>query len=135
VALPASVVQELRAHRIAQAQNLLRLGIGMSDSVFVASLPDGRMMQPTFITHEWVRVIAGTNLERLRFHDLRHSHATALLSSGIHPKIASERLGHSKVGITLDLSSHVMPGMQEDAAARIDAALNIAKNRHSRGEW
>ena len=65
-------------------------------------------------------------MNRLRFHDLRHSHATALLASGIHPKIASERLGHSKVGITLDLYSHVMPGMQEDAAARVEAALQAA---------
>jgi integrase len=129
VALPASVVQELKAHRLAQAQSLLRLGVGMSDAAFVAALPDGSMMQPTFITHEWVRVIRDTNLERLRFHDLRHSHATALLASGIHPKIASERLGHSKVGITLDLYSHVMPGMQSDAAARIDAAFQTAKNR------
>ncbi len=46
-----------------------------------------------------------------------------MLASGIHPKVASERLGHSKVGITLDLYSHVMPGMQEDAAAKMDAAL------------
>jgi integrase len=50
-------------------------------------------------------------------HDLRHAHATHMLASGIHPKVASERLGHSKVGITLDLYSHVMPGMQEDCGA------------------
>ena len=62
-------------------------------------------MQPTFITHEWVRLIRNTSLPRLRFHDLRHAHATHLLSSGVHPKIASERLGHSKVGITIDLYS------------------------------
>ena len=49
----------------------------------------------------------------LRFHDLRHSHATQMLSNNVHPKIASERLGHSKVSITLDLYSHVIPGMQE----------------------
>jgi integrase len=54
---------------------------------------------------------------------LRHGHATHLLAAGVHPKIASERLGHSRVGITLDLYSHVLPGMQEDAAARVDADL------------
>jgi integrase len=86
-------------------------------------------MQPTFITHEWVRIIRGTTLPRIRFHDLRHAHATHMLSSGIHPKVASERLGHSKVGITLDLYSHVMPGMQEDAAAKMDAALRAAQRR------
>jgi len=58
--------------------------------------------------------------------DVRYGHATHLLSSGVHPKVASERLGHSKVGITLDLYSHVLPGIQEDAAARVDDALQRA---------
>jgi integrase len=75
------------------------------------------------VTHEWVRVMASSNLPRIRFHDLRHAHATHLLASGVHPKVASERPGHSEVAITLDLYSHVMPGMQEDAAAKVDAAL------------
>jgi integrase len=102
--------------------------VRLSDETFVCALPDGTMMQPTFITHEWVRVIEGTKLPRVRFHDLRHAHGTAMLASGIHPKVASgERLGHSKVGITLDLYSHVLPGMQEDAAARMDAALREAR--------
>jgi hypothetical protein len=67
------------------------------------------------------------SLPRLRFHDLRHAHATHLLANGVHPKVASERLGHSKVGITLDLYSHVIPGMQEDAAAVVDTALKAAR--------
>jgi integrase len=82
-------------------------------------------MQPTFITHQWVKTIRATSLAYLRFHDLRHAHATHMLASGVHPKVASERLGHSKVGITLDLYSHVMPGMQEDAATQVDNALQI----------
>ena len=53
--------------------------------------------------------------------------ATHLLASGVHPKVASERLGHSRVGITLDLYSHVMPGMQEDAVAKVDAAFRAAR--------
>jgi integrase len=52
-----------------------------------------------------------------------------LLASGVHPKIASERLGHSKVGITLDLYSHVLPGMQEEAVAKVDAAMQAARNK------
>ena len=62
----------------------------------------------------------------MRFHDLRHSHATHLLASGVHPKIAQERLGHATVAVTLDLYSHVLPGMQEEAAARVDDALREA---------
>jgi len=80
-------------------------------------------MPPDLKRLDWVRQIGKTALPRIRDHDLRHAHATHLLSSGVHPKVASERLGHSKVGITLDLYSHVLPGMQEDAAARVDGAL------------
>jgi integrase len=128
VALPAFVVDELRHHRIAQAKELLRLGIRLTGDNFVYAREDGQPMQPRSLTHAWEAFIKGASLPRLRFHDLRHSHATHLLASNIHPKIASERLGHSKVGITLDLYSHVLPGMQEDAAARVDGALRAALN-------
>ncbi|TIS60761.1 MAG: integrase [Mesorhizobium sp.] len=62
----------------------------------------------------------------MRFHDLRHTHASQMLSAGVHPKVASERLGHSTIGITLDLYSHVVPRMQADAAEQVDAALQAA---------
>lgn len=61
-----------------------------------------------------------------RFHDLRHTHATQLLKAGAHPKVVSERLSHASIGITLDTYSHVMPGMQEEAAEKIDAGLRKA---------
>ena len=54
---------------------------------------------------------------------------SATVVDGVHPKVASERLGHSKVGITLDLYSHVIPGMQEDAAAMVDRALSAARDK------
>ena len=62
----------------------------------------------------------------MRFHDLRHSHATQMLLAGIHPKVAQERLGHSTITTTLDLYSHVTDTMQSDAAARLDAAFRVA---------
>ena len=94
---------------------------------------DGTVVQPIYISQHWARTIRKTRLKHLRFHDLRHAHATHLLASGTHPKVASERLGHSKVGITLDLYSHVIPGMQKEAAATVDAALQKAiKNREDR---
>ena len=130
VAMSGTVRDELRLHRVQQAQDMLKLGTRLTDENFVAAFADGSPMQPTFITHEWVRVIRATSLPRVRFHDLRHAHATHMLSSGIHPKVASERLGHSKVGITLDLYSHVLPGMQEDAAAKMDLALKAAQKRN-----
>ena len=87
-------------------------------------------MQPRSLTHEFTVLIAKQkDLPRVRFHDLRHSHATQLLSAGVHPKIAQERLGHSTISITMDLYSHVTETMQEDAAARLDAAFRGGKIR------
>jgi integrase len=126
VALPSLVVDELRHHRIEQAQELLQIGIRQDGETFVYAREDGQPMQPRSLTHAWDQFRARTTLPRIRFHDLRHSHATHLLAGNVHPKIASERLGHSKVGITLDLYSHVLPGMQADAAARVDLAAREA---------
>jgi integrase len=129
VALSGTVVEELRAHRLKQAQDLLRLGVRQTADMFLCTREDGGPLQPNTLTIYWDRLIAKTPLPRIRFHDLRHAHATHLLSSGIHPKVASERLGHSKVGVTLDLYSHVLPGMQEDAAALVDAALRAVQRK------
>ncbi len=132
VALSATSVAELKAHRIQQAQDLLKVGKRLSDDDFVVTQADGLPLQPHSLGQEWVRFLArnGT-LPRIRFHDLRHAHATHLLASGVHPKIASERLGHSKVGITLDLYSHVLPNMQTDAVALVVDALKAAIQRRS----
>ena len=129
VALPARVVAELRAWRTRQAEELLKLGVRLDESSFVCAGEDGRPVQPQSLTHAWHRFLAKSGLPRVRFHDLRHSHATHMLGSGVHPKIASERLGHATVGLTLDTYSHVIPGMQEDAVSRIDAAFASAVGR------
>jgi integrase len=69
----------------------------------------------------------------ISFHILRHTHTTLLMKAGINPKVVCERLGHSSVAITLDLYSHVMPSMQEQAADAFDAMVNPAgcEKRHA----
>jgi integrase len=126
VALSQTVVGELRSYRAKRAQEMLKLGKGLSDEDLVIAHEDGSQITPIYVSQQWSRLITKTALARLRFHDLRHAHATHMLANGVHPKVASERLGHSKVGITLDLYSHVIPGMQADAAAMVDAALQKA---------
>jgi integrase len=132
VSLSGTASKELKSWKLAQAQEFLKLGARPDADTFVVTQADGSPLQPRSITHEWVRLISLTKLPRIRFHDLRHAHATHLLGAGVHPKIASERLGHSKVGITLDLYSHVMPGMQEEAADRVDDALRAAMASNER---
>ncbi len=134
VALTSLALEELRKHKTRQAEELLRVGVRQSDDMYVVAQADGQPLKPNSLTHEFVRFIVATALPRIRFHDLRHSHATHLLASGVHPKIAQERLGHATVAITLDLYSHVLPGMQEDAASRVDAALRTALDKRRTGK-
>ena len=62
-------------------------------------------------------------LPDIRFHDLRHTYATLALQAGVHPRVVSERLGHSTVAMTLDTYSHVIPVLEEEAAERVAELL------------
>ena len=68
---------------------------------------------------------------KVTLHGLRHSHASHMLASNIHPKIVQERLGHSSIAITMDTYSHLMPNMQGEAAAAVDVALRAAINKRT----
>lgn len=62
-------------------------------------------------------------LPKIRAYDLRHAHATFLLALGVHPKVVQERLGHSRIQVTMDTYSHVLPGLQEEATRRLEEWL------------
>jgi integrase len=123
VTLPASANEELRCLKRDQAEQLLGLGVRQTGDTLVCTREDGSMLRPSMLSDGFRALIRRTGLPVIRFHDLRHSHATQLLLAGVHPKVAAERLGHADVGLTLNTYSHVLPGMQEDAAARIDAVF------------
>jgi Phage integrase family len=106
ITLPGFVVDELRQHKAQQAEALLKLGVRQSGDTLVCCREDGNPKQPRSLTHEFA-ALRLRDLPRVRFHDLRHSHATQLLADGVHPKIAQERLGHSTITTTMDLYSHV----------------------------
>jgi len=129
ITLPAFAIDELRRLKRQQAEELLTLGIRQDGATLVCARADGEPIQPRSLTDEFTHLMARIrikDLPRVRFHDLRHSHATQLLLAGVHPKIAQERLGHSTITTTLDLYSHVTETMQEDAAAKIDAVFRSA---------
>jgi integrase len=129
VTLPAFAGDELRRLKREQAEELLRLGVRQDSTSLVCARADGEPMPPRSLTHEFAKVASRVKyIPRVRFHDLRHSHATQLLVAGVHPKVAQERLGHSSISVTLDLYSHVTATMQEDAATRLDLAFRSATN-------
>lgn len=130
VALLELTVEALQQHKVEQAKERLLLGPGYQDHGLVCAQPDGRPWRPDALTNAFAAFVRNAGLPRVRFHDLRHSHATLLLRQGVHPKVVSERLGHATVGITLDTYSHVLPGMQEEAAHKLDIALRVASLKH-----
>ncbi|HZL59172.1 MAG TPA: site-specific integrase [Stellaceae bacterium] len=121
ISLPQYTVEALRKHRAKLAEERLAAGKAYHALDLVCCNELGQPMDPGYVTRTFAN-LAKTKFG-IRFHDLRHSHISHLLAAGVHPKIASERAGHASISITLDVYSHVIPGMQEDAAKRIDAAL------------
>jgi integrase len=125
-------VDALRKHRIKQAELYLSLGMGWDEQGLVCMKMGGAPINPNTLTSGFASFVTKMDIPKVRFHDLRHTHATQLLKEGVHPKVAQERLGHATIAVTLDLYSHVMPGMQEDAALRVDTALRAALGKRDK---
>jgi integrase len=124
IALDKGTVAVLKAHKAAQREERLRWGPAYKDGDLVFCRPDGHPHDVDVISQRWDASVARAGVARIRLHDARHTHATLLLQAGVPVKVVSERLGHSKTSLTQDVYQHVIPGMQEDAAARIGAVID-----------
>jgi integrase len=111
------VVGALQAWRRKQAEERLLVGAGYDDHDLVFARPDGTPTHPELLSTTFDRVVARCGLPRIRFHDVRHTHATLLLKAGVPIKVVSEPLGHATASFTLDVYGWVLPGMQAEAAA------------------
>lgn len=125
VSLSDETVRMLREHRKHQIETRLSLGPAYNDQNLVFANALGNPIPPYIVSEKFNILIKRIGLSPLRFHDLRHTSATLLLRAGVHPKIVSERLGHSGVAITLDTYSHVLPDLQSEAANLMDKLLVI----------
>lgn len=123
VDLDAGTVAVLRRWRSQQLQERMKWGPAWIDSGYVFTREDGEPLHPEHITSRFESLTRAAPLPVIRLHDLRHTSATIALAAGVHPKVVQERLGHADISITLDLYSHVTPGMGAEAAAKIGAAL------------
>jgi len=124
IALSPSVVLLLKEHKEKQELERVTLGKLLADDDLVFSTLEGKPLRPNTITRAWVTLSVRAGVKAIRLHDARHTHASIMLKQGIHPKIVQERLGHSSIEMTLDIYSHVMPGIQEAAAKRFDDIFN-----------
>jgi integrase len=116
----------LRSRRAQQAEHRLMFGPAWHDLDLVVSREDGLWVHPDWFSELFRRRVAAIGIRPIRLHDLRHTHATLLLQSGVNAKIVSERLGHHSVAFTLDTYAHVMPGMQAAAVRQLSDLIASA---------
>lgn len=117
--MPDQLVQKLKLHQWACMANQQRMGKRYYQSDFVIVYTDGTLPYPEVISQRWTRLLKSAGLEKARFHDLRHLCASIMLRQGINVKIAKEILGHSDIGTTMNIYTHVMPSAAREAAEKM----------------
>ena len=131
VVLPTFLIPYLIRQRKDQGRRRAEHPDAWEEHDLVIDRGNGRPRHPDTLSSGWATFVRKRGLPHVRFHDLRHAHATLMLSKGIHPKIVSERLGHASIGITLDTYSHVLPAMQQEAAEAFDQLFSAGPARAS----
>ncbi|WP_191556573.1 site-specific integrase [Metabacillus idriensis] len=127
IAIDQDLITELKRHKAIQSQFKLAIGKGYNDHDLVCCREDGSPIYPRTLAFHFLSVIKKADIPIIRIHDMRHTHFTLLLELGEHPKIVSERAGHSSVKITLDVYSHVTPNMQQETASKFNNAIKNKK--------
>ena len=118
--LGALELRALAEHRARQDERRQQWGAEWEGQDLVFTTDRGRPLGWRDVDRDFKLRLAKAGIKAIRFHDLRHTNATLQLEAGIHPKVVQERLGHSDIGVTLDIYSHVTPTMGRDAAKRLD---------------
>ncbi|HEY8309588.1 MAG TPA: site-specific integrase [Gemmatimonadaceae bacterium] len=119
------VITMLRTWKRKQTEGRLRLGPAYALSDLVFTHLDGGTLHPDYFRQAFERCVTKTALPKIRFHDLRHTHATLLLKAGVPVKVVSERLGYANAAFTMTVYQHVLPGTQADAARANSRLLEV----------
>jgi integrase len=122
------IIKVLRKQKIKQNLEKLKYGGVYKEHNMVFAQETGEFVPPQGVNGLFARFIGQANLPRIRFHDLRHTHATILLLMGTNPKLVADRLGHSTVQITLDTYSHVLPSMKQDLTEQFSKMMKSGPN-------
>ena len=124
IVMSKHAVLALSFHADRQAYARRMTGEQWQDQGLVFANPTGGPLDPSHQTTTFKRALEKAALPVIRFHDLRHTAATLLLSKGVHPKVVSEMLGHGSITLTLDTYSHLLPTMHDHAAITMDTLLS-----------
>ena len=125
IQLTEGTVRALREHLARQMEEIECLGDLYRDQGLVFTTEVGTLINPSNLrTRSFASLLKRAGLPQIRYHDLRHTCATLLLSRNVHPKYVQELLGHANIAITLDTYSHVIPGMGDHAARAMEDALS-----------
>jgi len=122
----AQVLVALKEAKKQYTLNKLAIGQDFNDSGIVVCQEDGTPFRPESLTRKWRRFLEAHNLKDIRFHDLRHSCATALLEAGVDPKTVQTRLGHADISMTMNIYAHCTPAMDRNAAQKLDELFSNA---------
>ncbi|WP_161555111.1 tyrosine-type recombinase/integrase [Brevibacillus sp. VP] len=123
ISVPPYVLSELKKHRTMIIQEKWNAKNDYIDNDLVICDEFGKSLNLGNFHNFWVKILEKSNVRYIRFHDLRHTCASLLLSAGTHPKIVQEMLGHSSIKVTLDLYSHMTPNLQSDAVKALEQML------------
>lgn len=129
VALPASVVALLKHIKKDQPEARLRLGPAWQENGLVFCLEDGRPLDPSNFSRRFHKLATDAGFPDLRFHDLRHTHASLMLAAGEELTVVQQRLGHEKPTTTAAIYVHAIPGRQKEAADRFEELLRGSKKK------
>jgi integrase len=133
ITIASIALEALRQHRVRQLEIKLRAGPLWEDHDYVFCTLAGTHLRPSHVVDEFKKLLKKGGLPDIRFHDLRHSAATLLLSLGVHAKVVQEMLGHTQISMTMDIYSHVLPSMQQDAVSRLNELLIKRNEDDTRG--
>lgn len=120
--LSSSVVELMKSYRVLHKRERMKVldMLVEREHEFIFCNIDGTPFYPTTPTTWWKRFTTRNKIRFIRFHDLRHTSATLLINQGVHPKIISERLGHSNIRITMDTYGHALKSADKEAANKLD---------------
>jgi integrase len=123
IPVPADVIEALREHRRRQNERRLALGPIWQDHDLVFAAANGNPINPDNLRRDYARLVALAGVPRIRIHGVRHTHATLALQQGANIKAVSQRLGHARTSITMDIYAHVLPEQAQDVSEKVGTVL------------